>query len=443
MAAISPCKIIRYDNYCLNKRPPVYPSVQPAGCRSQMPKADSSKPFSVYGLGAGAEFDDQLLALEKIARHQYSKILESLTLKKLPGWLDQMLDHRLLPSLHRIGFDEPISKVLFKIAPSSWELMGPLNEKTVAFHPVVNQQIEEVRQGLELKACKKSDMFLRSASALPQIITGTMKDNASPENLFDLLDEIATPWIILPRAFRFLEKHQCRYLPVYLKTINRQTPESSLKLFSRIAVEFVGNFSLKFADRHHPPNQLTKLLFHGYSALFWKTLRCPPDNLENSAVFDNFFKWICRLVRKNDFLGNEETTDINHMIKMKTKAFPAGNLSHPQIRGKPDISRFMVTLRHGCIGITTILKYFGIDQFLETRQIGNRFACPSVQNEVHGLLHVIQTKYHLESKRTRENMKLFLRCLKSAYALKQSDFNQTGNKFLNRIFSNLQILLNK
>jgi hypothetical protein len=128
---------------------------------------------------------------------------------------------------------------------------------------------------------------------------------------------------------------------------------------------------------------------------------------------------------------------------MKTKAFPAGNLSHPQIRGKLDISRFMVTLRHGCIGITTILKYFGIDQFLETRQIGDRLVCPSVQNEVLGLLHIIQTKYHLESKQTRAYIKLFIGSLRSAYALMQPEFLQTEKNFLNRIFNNLQILTSK
>ena len=158
-----------------------------------------------------------------------------------------------------------------------------------------------------------------STGELPQIISGTIKDNASPESLFDLLHEITTPWIILPRAYRFLKKRECCYLPVYLKTIDRETDESCLKLFSRIAVEFMGNYTLKFADRCHPLDQLTKLLFYGYSALFWKTLRCPPENLENSAAFDNFFRWMCRLIGKSDFLGPEETTSLNRMIKMKSE----------------------------------------------------------------------------------------------------------------------------
>ena len=443
MSKKSPCKVIRYENCCLNKRPPNFNVFQPASYHPFMPETNSSKFHSAYDFGAGAEFDDQLLALEKNARCQYLKNLASLTFDQLPRWFDQMLDSSLLPTLHRIGFDEQISKVLFKIALSSWKLMGPLNKKTLVFYPVIDQQIEEVRHGLELNASKSGNMIPCSKGELPQIISGTIKGNASPESLFDLLDEITTPWIILPRAFRFLKKCECCYLPVYLKTIDRETDESCLKLFSRIAVEFMGNYTLKFADRCHPLDQLTKLLFYAYSALFWKNLRCPPENLKSSAAFDNFFRWICSLIRKSDFLGPEETTSLNRMIKMKSIIFPARNFRRPQIRGKPEISHFILTLRHGSIGISTILKYFGIDQFLETRQTGYPFACQYVQNEVHSFLRIIQAKYHLESKQTREYIKLFLDQLNSAYALIYPDFHRTEKNFLNRIFNNLQILLSK
>jgi hypothetical protein len=128
---------------------------------------------------------------------------------------------------------------------------------------------------------------------------------------------------------------------------------------------------------------------------------------------------------------------------MKTMTFPGNNFNHPHIQGKPDISRFIVTLRHGSIGIATILKYFGIDQFLESRQMGERFACPSVQNEVHNLLNIIQTKFHLESKQTIENIKLFINFLRSAYSQMQTSFHPTDKKFINRKVNNLQILLNK
>jgi hypothetical protein len=443
MTSISPSELIRYENYCQNERSTIDRSVQPADLPSLMPETNSRTPCSVNGFWDRTDFDDQIRVFENIARHQYLKILKSLAFKELPRRLEQMLDQNILPTLHRIGFDEPISKMLFEIAPSSWKLMGPVTENIVTFHPKINQEVEDVRKGLELKVGKNSDMFSQPAGAPPKVISGTLSDNIAPEHLFELLDDIATPWIILPRAFRFLKKNQSLYLPVYLKTIGRETRESCLKLFSRITVEFMGNYSLKFADRHHPPDQLTKLLFYGYSVLFWKTLRCPPENMENSAVFDNFFNWLSRLARKSDFLGNEENTSIDQMIKVKTMVFPTRNCNCPQNRGQPNISRFIVSLRHGCLGIATTLNYFGIDQFLETRQIVDRFPCPSLHKELHSLLHTIQSNYNLESKRTRGYIKQFIGGLRSAYELMQTDFIRTERKFLNRMFNNIQLLCNK
>ena len=149
MTPARPCKVIRYESYCVDKKPPAHHSFRPASCYyPHLPKTYSSPAYPAYDLGTGLEFADQLQALEKNARYQYSKILESLSLKELPGRLDQMLDHSFLPILHRIGFEESISKVLFKIAPSAWKLIGPLDEKIIAFHPVIDQQVEEVKQGL-------------------------------------------------------------------------------------------------------------------------------------------------------------------------------------------------------------------------------------------------------------------------------------------------------
>jgi len=443
MTSTTPCQLIRCQNDCPHKGSTTYRPVLPAGPCPRWCTTNSRKPHPVYMFGAGMDFDNQLRVHENIARRQYEDILNALCLEKLPGWFDRMLSQSFLPTLNRIGFDETISKGLFEIAPSSWNQMGPANDKIIAFHPKIDQEIKDVRQGLKLKVGNKDGTVSRSTGSASTAVYGTINKNQSPDHLFDLLDEIATSWIVLPRAFRFLKKHQCRYLPAYLTIIDRETRESFLMLFSRITVEFVGNFSLKFAARSHQPAQITKLLFYGYAVLFWKTLRCPPQNLESSAAFDNFFNWISRLVHKNDYLGKAELRSIDQMKKMKQAAFPTTAFNPTGTPGRAKSSHFMVTLRHGCLGMATVLKYFGIDQFLETRQSGGRFQSPSFQNDLHGLMHTIQTNYHLESKRTRGFIKQFLDCLGSAYELLQPDIHQTGWKFLIRRFNNIQILLNK
>jgi hypothetical protein len=377
-----------------------------------------------------------------MARRQYGLILNSLRVENRPGWFDRMLNQRIFPTLNHIGFDEPISKGLFGIAPSSWSLMGPVDDKIIAFHPRINREIEDVRQGLKLKTANGNGSLSRSTGSAYTIISGTLNKNLSPDRLFDLLDEIATPWIVLPRAFLFLKRHHCRYLPAYLTTIDRESRESFLMLFSRITVEFVANFSLKFAARCHQPDQIANLLFHGYAALFWKTLRCPPQNLENSAVFDTFLNWISRLARKNAYLGKAELRSIDRMKNMKQTAFPTITVNPSGQPDRIDGSRFMVTLRHGCLGMATVLKYFGIDQLQDTRPIGNRFQCPPIQNDLHGLLHTIRTHYHVESKRTRGTLKQFIDCLCSASEVMQPYLQRSERAFLKRKCNNIQILLN-
>jgi len=442
MSASSAHNVIRFEDCCRRKNAVNHPEV---GSSAEAVPASKDKPNQscrVRGLKTGAEFEDRLSLFERTARCRCSRIADALNLAKPSRWLDQMLDRHILPTLHRIGFDESISRVVFRVASSAWKLMGPFDEKVVTFHPLVDQLVEEVRQGIELKSRKTDNMSPHPLSALPQRVSGTIIETACPEYIFDLLDEITTPWIILPRAYHHLKKSQCCYLPVYLNTIDRETRESCLRLFSRIVVEFVGNFSLKFADRHHPPGQVAKLLFYGYSALFWKTLRCPPENMANSAVFDTFFNWTSMLARKSQFLEIEEQTALNHMRRMIATTFPARTSGSQKIACESDLSRFMVALRHGCIGVASILRYFGVDEFLKTRQIGSRFACPSIQCEVRGLLQLIQTNYHLEAKETREHIKLFIGCLRTAYALIQSDLPETAKLFLDRIFYNLKILTN-
>ena len=348
-------------------------------------------------LSSDIDFEGQLRAFENIARQEYLKISKSLSFPKLPSWFRQRLEQRILPTLVRIGFDESFGRILFAIAASPWQLMGPANEKIRAFYPGIDQEIEKIRRGLLVKA-----------------------------------NESATPWIVLPRAFSFLKEQNSRYLPAYLKTIDRETNDYCLKLFIRIAVEFVGNYALKFANNRYPPDQLAKLLFYGFSAMFWKNLRRPPEGMENCAVFDNFLNWINLLGGKSDFLGREEMKSIDQMLIMKITAFPTKNFACLKNRSRKDMSHFVVTLRHGYPGIATVLKYFGMDQIFETRLVGDGFPGTSMLNELHVLLQAIQTNYHSESKPSKEYIKQFLCRLGLICDLMPSDLHPTANKFLRR-----------
>jgi hypothetical protein len=122
---------------------------------------------------------------------------------------------------------------------------------------------------------------------------------------------------------------------------------------------------------------------------------------------------------------------------------PSPNSMRPPNHGQPDYSWLAVTLRHGHFGMAAILKYFGVDQLLESRQTGHRRPEPSIQSDLPILLDWIQTHYHSESKKTRGYIRQLTSCLKSAYGLIQHDHNRIAREFLNRRFNNLQILFSK
>ena len=406
-------------------------------------KKNRGQPHPVSTSPAGVEIDRQLRLLENMARHNFLMIKRGLELKKLPERFDQKLDHTVLPTLRRIGYDRLIARTLFELTPADWKFMGPVNEKIIFLRPEINHDIREVLSGLSRNKTRDNENLPGFTGPSPAVMTGTINENLSPEHLFELLDKIDISWITLPRVFRFLERGHNRYLPEYLKSIEHQNSEPCLKVFSRITTEFMANFALKFSDRHHSPDQIEKLLFYGYSALYWKNLRKPPADLANCAVFDHFLNWIRGLARRSKYLGSEEMRSVFRMNKMKSVVFPGKNINQPQTSRWDDSSRFRVTLRHGTIGAVTIFKYFGIDQFLGTRQKQGTSPFQSRQNELQRLLFKIQINYHLESKKTQGYIKQFIGHLKSAYEISQPAPSRPEKRFLYRMINNLQLSFNR
>ena len=211
MTSISPHKLIRFEKYHLKK--------EPASSRKTIPVFHHPRPSKklfdqlnpVANHSSGLDFEGQLRAFENIARQEYLKISKSLSFPKLPPWFRQRLEQSILPTLNRIGFDESFGRLLFAMAASSWQLMGPANKKIRVFHPGIDQKIEEIRCGLLMKAKETNETFLWYAGTPPSSIPETIKNNMSPENLFDLPDKIPTPWIVLPRALSFLKEQDGRF----------------------------------------------------------------------------------------------------------------------------------------------------------------------------------------------------------------------------------------
>ena len=442
MTPSSSCKLIDFETYRQHNCFTPYRTARSATYQPSEKKQKLNQRCQPPCADEAMDFEGQLQAFEDGARRSFLEMYKHLPIKQLSAGLAEMLSQRILPTLDRIGFDRTISKVFFHVAPSAWKRMGPIDESIIRFQPPIDREVEAVREGFKLTYDHPGDGFSPPPAASPGIILGSVRDGIFPEHLFEMLQDIATPWIILPRAYRFLEKDHCRYLPVYLKILNADKRKCCLKVFSRISVEFIGNFSFKFAEKRYPVHQLSKLFFYGYATLFWKTLRCPPVNMEYNLTFDHFFIWLKRFAGKNESLGNEEKSLIDQMAKMKARAFPTLHTQSFRNRQQSDSERFLVTLRHGHPGIVATLGYFGIDQFLKTRRTGKRFTCLSFQKDLHCLLYMIRTHYHAESKRTRENIKHFINCLRVASDSQPPDFNRTQQQFVDRLLNHLQKFVN-
>ena len=442
MTATGPSKLIRCTDFFSGKDSQIrspntrYRQFSASGkTRGQQPAVELSN--------TGQDIDGQLRAFEINARNKFVKLKKSLKLNGIPPWLDRKLEQAVFPTLQRLGYDRLMAGTLFEISPSDWKFMGSANEKTIVLHPEIQREIKEVIRGLAPQTAGTDDHTPRLAHTTPAAMIGTLDRNFSPEHLLELLNKIDTSWITLPRAYAFLERNHSRYLPQYLKTIESRASASCLAVFSRITLEFLGNFALKFADRHHSQSQLEKLLFYGYAAIYWKTLRKPSPGMENSAVFEHVRNWTRRLVCRSEFLGDDEMRYVYQMSKMKSVLFPGSNIHQKQPGNQNDGYRFLVTLRHGSVGAAALLRYYGIDQFLETRQILGQSPFQSKQNHLHRLLFALQTKYHLESKITRRNIRQFIGDLKAAYKNSQPAYQRPERRFLYRTINNLHILLNK
>ena len=119
-----------------------------------------------------------------------------------------------------------------------------------------------------------------------------VEESTDPRHLFHMLEDIATSWIILPRAFGHLDEKHARWLPGYMAYMEKEGPSAFANVLVRIIIEFVGNFALKFSRPDYPREGIEETLFYGYAAMFWKNLRSSPGCAVDAMNFENFLRWI-------------------------------------------------------------------------------------------------------------------------------------------------------
>jgi hypothetical protein len=359
--------------------------------------------------------DELIYSFEEAARKKYLTSIQSAKAKTPSEWFQHYLEDRILPSFKRIGFDDCLTRALFIVAAPAWEMLGPISKSKHWCHPNLIREIKEIRGGILLKEARRRAAREWFSEASHQDRLRAVKDQMHPGNLMGLLDDIATSWIVLPRVYQYLEKHHCRYLPAYLRLFDREKSSECIRIFVGIMIHFTANFTLKFAAETHSKDMLTELLISGYEAMFWKNLRCPPDGLEDIAVFKNFLNWINLFRSRQNAIDDIGKRKAAKMEAMQIKIFPSRNNQLPQRAASPLEGRFLLTLRHGSHGIQTLLKYFDTGPPLTKPSIGmqphNQIKLQSLQS----LFRSIKDGFHAESPRTQQSIRKFLVHLKSLF----------------------------
>jgi hypothetical protein len=362
-------------------------------------------------------FDKQIESLAEEAREKFYAAIQDMPQVELPLWLNRLLERSIIPTLKRIGFDESFCWVFFKMAAPSWELMGPITDEEIWFHPSLIKDIEKIRSGILWKTRKNSEYLSVSAGMNSQALHSLAKKSTDPANLFALLEDISTPWIILPRAYGHLEKHHAHFLLGYLQYLNREKNSEFARILTRIITEFIGNYTLKFINKIHPKDEMIDAIFYGYATMFWENLRRPPNGLEDGRNFENFLHWVKNFKNRFIYIDCDMAITIESMEDGKENIFPVMNAFGLGCDSLDDPDRFLVALRHGYPGIEAAIKYFAIGSPLSKDVADGHFPYTEVPAALSVLFHTIQEHYHTETPRAQEFIREFLLKLGAAYDL--------------------------
>jgi hypothetical protein len=375
------------------------------------------------------DFERQIASFEKQAREKSLSAIQDMQDVKLPGWLNRLLENRIIPALRRIGFDEQLAWALFKMAAPAWKLMGPITDENIWFHPVLIKDIKEIRRGVLSDARKNSKRLSLLAGVNHQKLLLSTKKSMNPENLSELLEDISLPWIILPRVYDHLEVHHAQYLLGYLKYIDNETNFEFWKILARVIIEFVGNYTLKYISKIQPKDRMIDAIFYGYAAMFWRNLRSPPSGFEDTKIFERYLHCAKMIRNRFAFINCDIAVTVKSMEDMKEIAFPAMNAFGLTGDSHNDISVFLVTLRHGNPGVEVVMKYFGVGGALLKNTTAGCLPYVAVPSVLRALFQGIKKNDSTETSKTQKFIRKFLSKLRDSYDLKR----------INSIFSGCEL----
>ncbi len=353
----------------------------------------------------------QITSFELEAKARCHSAQRRLVTEKPASWFLPILEDNILPSLSQIGIDRRLGKALFQIGCRSWQRMGPSVNNCLWIHPSLTRSILEIRNGLLIEAEKREKAKFEFNILDRQQRYEYISRSMSPANLSSQLDDIFPSWIILPRAFSLLKENDGCCLISYLKYTGREKNSDFRKLIIRIVIEFLANYSLKFAGASQCSKAVAEVIFYGYAAMFWKNLQQPPEGCEELAIYKNFLHWMKTYKKRAETLSNTMQRTLDDMVGMEEVLFPAGYLNTLPDHKKMEYDKISILFRHGTRGLEGVCRYFDVG---EPNLVPTEFPPRSKVKALTLLIQDIKDWYETETGKTQESTLLFLKHLKAS-----------------------------
>ena len=364
-------------------------------------------------------FEEQIESFERETKEKYYNAVHNIKAVELSDKLNKLLELRIIPTLGRIGFDEQLCWVLFRLTAPSWKLIGSVDDNIEPIYPVLMKNLGEIRKGIISNSRRNFRARLILKEMDPQTTYSLINGTMHPTKLLEDFDDISLSWIILPRTYDLLEKDHSRHILIYIKSLDKETESEFTKILARIIIEFVGNYSLKYLDDVHLKDQMVDALFYGYATMFWKNLRNPPGGLEDGLVFESFFRWAKMIHGRFASTNGDMAITTERMEEEKEKTFPVYNAFGLAHHNHYDVHRFFVALRHGIPGVESVVRYFGIGGPLLKNKTDGRLPYVAVPKTLNVLFREIKKRYRIETPNTKKSIREFLSRLRSNYNLER------------------------
>jgi len=141
-------------------------------------------------------FEEQIESFEQEAHKKYYTAIENMQMAVLSDRFNRLLELKIIPTLGRIGFDEQLCRVLFKMTAPAWKLIGPVGDDVELMYPILIKNLGEIRKGIISNSRKNSRTRSILGEMDPQKTYSVINRTMHPAKLREDFDDISLSWII-------------------------------------------------------------------------------------------------------------------------------------------------------------------------------------------------------------------------------------------------------